>query len=123
LKTYNSSLYKIENIFIDKTKPKYKTKYFPIMISKRKIKEIEMVMIMINLLIDYLLFVKDFSSSFIPLAEKYPVQIGILFDLFEKNKIIKDKDAYLVPSSLLINTLFCKRVKKILKRILYLNQK
>ena len=73
---------------------------------------------MINLLIDYLMFVKDFSSSFILLAEKYPVQIEILFDLFEKNKIIKDKDAYLVPSSLLINTFFGKRFKKILKRII-----
>ena len=82
LKNYNSSLYKTEKIFIDETKPKYKQNYFPIIIAKENIKNIEINKI--NLLLDYLMFVKDFTSSFIHLVEKCDIQIEILFDLFGK---------------------------------------
>lgn len=104
LKNYASYLYKTEKIFIDNTKPKYKQNYFPIIIAKQKINNIEINTI--NLLIDYLMFVKDFSSSFIHLVEKNDVQIEILFSLFEKDKIKKEDDNYLISTSSLLNELF-----------------
>ena len=56
LKTYELYLYKIDYIFIDEIKPKCKKNFFPIIIFKEKIKKIKMNII--NLLIDYLIFVK-----------------------------------------------------------------
>jgi len=115
LKNYNSSLYKTEKIFIDDTKPKYKQNFFPIIIAKEKIKNIEINKI--NLLLDYLMFVKDFTSSFIHLVEKCDIQIEILFDLFGKGEIKKENDNYLISSSFLINSLFNEEVNENNKRI------
>ena len=99
-----------EKIFIDDTKPKYKQNFFPIIIAKEKIKNIEINKI--NLLLDYLMFVKDFTSSFIHLVEKCDIQIEILFDLFGKGEIKKENDNYLISSSFLINSLFNEEVNE-----------
>ena len=71
----------------------------------------------INLLLDYLMFVKDFTSSFIHLVEKCDIQIEILFDLFGKGEIKKENDNYLISSSFLINSLFNEEVNENNKRI------
>ena len=113
LRKYNLCLYKTEKIFIDESKPKYKQIYFPIIIAKEKIKNIEMNTI--NLLIDFLMFVKDLTSSVIHLVEKFEIQIEILFEIFDKDKIKIEQNDYFISSSLLINTLFGKGNKSIEK--------
>ena len=69
----------------------------------------------INLLIDFLMFVKDLTSSVIHLVEKFEIQIEILFEIFDKDKIKIEQNDYFISSSLLINTLFGKGNKSIEK--------
>ena len=66
----------------------------------------------INLLIDYLMFVKDYTSSIIHIVEKCPVQIEILFDLFAKEKIQKNNDSFSISISFLISTLFSRNTNE-----------
>lgn len=108
LKKNQSSLYKTDNIFKDDTKPDYKSKYFPIIIAKEKIKAIGINTI--NLLIDYLMFVKDYTSSIIHIVKKCEVQLEILFDLFAKEHIQKNSDVFSISISVLINTLFSRNI-------------
>jgi hypothetical protein len=74
----------------NKEKPSYKANKFPIIIAKEKIKDFSINII--NLLIDYLMYVKDFTSSFIHIAKKFPIQIEILFSIFGNSKIKKDEN-------------------------------
>ena len=109
LNSHCLDLYKTENMFRDETKPIYKKRLFPIIIAKKDINSIGMNTI--NLLIDYLMFAKDFSSSVIHIVEKSQSQIEILFDLFGREKIKTNNEVYTVSISLLINTFFSKNSK------------
>ena len=109
LNGHSKKLYKTEKIFQDKTKPDYKKWSFPIIIAKEDINSIEINTI--NLLIDYLMFAKDFSSSVIHIVEKSKAQIEILFDLFGKEKIKINNEVYTISISLLINSFFSKNIK------------
>lgn len=109
LNSHCLELYKTENMFRDETKPIYKKRLFPIIIAKKDINSIGMNTI--NLLIDYLMFAKDFSSSVIHIVEKSQSQIEILFDLFGREKIKTNNEVYTVSISLLINTFFSKNSK------------
>ena len=77
---------------------------FGLIISKEKINEVNMNSI--NLLIDFLMYVKDIAPSIIHLVAKFPVQLEILFNIFGKEKIKKKGENYIINSLELINTLF-----------------
>ena len=63
----------------------------------------------VNLAIDFLMFVKDSTSSFIHLVEKYPIQVEILYNIFEEKKIEKDEEGdYIIDLDEIINILFRK---------------
>lgn len=62
------------------------------------------------------MYIKNFTSSFIHLAEQYPIQIEILFDLFGEEKIEKQQDYYYVESFLLIDAIFGKKGKENVSR-------
>ena len=104
---HNSSFYKTNKIFKDPTKPDYKRNSFAIIIAKEKIGKVEIKRV--NLAIDFLMFVKDSSSSFIHLVEKYPIQVEILYNIFEEKKIEKDEGGdYVIDSDEFIHILFKK---------------
>ena len=105
LTKYSTFFYK--TIFIDNSKPEGKKIKFPLIIAKEKIANIEVNTI--NLLIDFFMYIKNFTSSFIHLAEQYPIQIEILFDLFGEEKIERQQDYYYVESFLLIDAIFGKK--------------
>ena len=88
-------------------------KPFSIIIAKNPINKFKMNNI--NLLIDYLMFVKDFTSSFIHIEKKNTVQTEILFSIFQEKNIIKDEKSneYLIDSSILINTVLWEQEKEI----------
>ena len=99
--------YRTEYIFRhgEGDKPGYKNKSFPIIIAKRNIEHLSANII--NLLIDYLMYIKDFTSSFIHIVKKFPIQIEILFSIFGNVNITKDENNnYFIDSSILINTIF-----------------
>ena len=104
IKNHKEFLYKTRDIFCDSNKPLIKRNMFGLIISKEKINEVNMNSI--NLLIDFLMYVKDIAPSIIHLAEKFPVQIEILFNIFGKEKIKKEGENYIINSLELINTLF-----------------
>ncbi len=102
---YPNDFFITERIFkhSEQEKPGYKVNKFPIIIAKRKIGEFTINMI--NLLIDYLMYIKDFTSSFIHIAKAFPIQIEILFSIFGNYNVKKDEnDNYVIEPSLLINT-------------------
>ena len=99
--------YKTDCVFkhTDKEKCNLKVNYFPIIIAKENIGNFSINII--NLLIDYLMYIKDFTSSFIHIVKKFPIQIEILFSLFGDYNIKKDaNDYYLIDASILINAIF-----------------
>jgi hypothetical protein len=104
IKNHKEFLYKTRDIFCDSNKPLIKRNMFGLIISKEKINEVNMNSI--NLLIDFLMYVKDIAPSIIHLVEKFPVQIEILFNIFGKEKIKKEGENYIINSLELINTLF-----------------
>jgi len=110
---YKEQFYETPKIFIDKQKPAYLAKPFSIIIAKNPINKFKMNNI--NLLIDYLMFVKDFTSSFIHIEKKNTVQTEILFSIFQEKNIIKDEKSneYLIDSSILINTVLGEQEKEI----------
>ena len=110
---YKEQFYETPKIFIDKQKPAYLAKPFSIIIAKNPINKFKMNNI--NLLIDYLMFVKDFTSSFIHIEKKNTVQTEILFSIFQEKSIIKDEKSneYLIDSSILINTVLGEQEKEI----------
>ena len=103
---YSDEFFKTESIFKqgDKEKPGYKANYFPIIIAKEKIGNFSINMI--NLLIDYLMYIKDFTSSFNHIVKNFPIQLEILFSKFGDSNIKKDENNnYIIETSFLINTL------------------
>lgn len=109
---YWNQFYQTKPIFRNEQKPEYKAKPFPVIIAKEPINGLKINDI--NLLIDYLMFIKDFTSSFIHIEKKYPIQIEILFSLFEEKNIIKDENTneYSIDSSILINTILGEKEKE-----------
>lgn len=102
---YSDKFFKTESIFKQGNKEKtgYKANYFPIIIAKEKIGNFSINMI--NLLIDYLMYIKDFTSSFHHIVKNFPIQLEILFLKFGNSNIKKDEnDNYLIETSFLINT-------------------
>ena len=106
VKIHKELLYKTEAIFSNSNKPISKNKGFSIIISKDDINGVKMNII--NLLIDFLMYVKDIASSVIHLAEKFPIQIEILYSILDKGQIKKEGDNYIVNSLELLNILFSK---------------
>ena len=106
IKIHNELLYKTEGIFSNSNKPISKNKGLRIIISKDDINGVKMNIV--NLLIDFLMYVKDITSSVIHHAEKFPIQIEILYNILDKGQIKKEGDNYIVNSLELLNILFSK---------------
>ena len=106
VKIHKELLYKTEAIFSNSNKPISKNKGFSIIISKDDINGVKMNFI--NLLIDFLMYVKDITSSIIHHAEKFSIQIEILYSILDKGQIKKEGDNYIVNSLELLNILFSK---------------
>lgn len=105
--------YRTDYVFKHKgeEKPGYKAKPFPIIVAKKKLGNFSINII--NLLIDCLMYIKDFTSSFIHIVKKFPIQIEILFSIFgDYNIKIDDNNNYLIDASILINTVFGDQEKK-----------
>ena len=103
---YSDKFFKTESIFKqgDKEKPGYKANYFPIIIAKEKIGNFSINMI--NLLIDYLMYIKDFTLFFNHIVKNFPIQLEILLSKFGDSNIKKDENNnYIIETSFLINTL------------------
>ena len=71
-----NKLYKTENIFIDKSKPMPLQKPFPIIVARESINTITINNI--NLVIDFLMFIKDKCSDIIHISDK---EIVFILDL------------------------------------------
>ena len=71
-----NKLYKTENIFIDKSKPQPLQKEFPIIVARESINTITINNI--NLVIDFLMFIKDKCSDIIHISDK---EIVFILDL------------------------------------------
>jgi len=110
LKQYNQYFFKTEKIFYNNDKPKHKQDMFEIIIAKHDIKGIKMKSI--NLLIDFLMFIKDSTSSITHLVFKYKSQIEILYNIIQKNEIKIINDEYYISSNYLIDVLFGVEDKK-----------
>jgi len=106
VKIHKDLLYKTEGIFSNFNKPISKNKGFSIIISKDDINGVKMNII--NLLIDFLMYVKNITSSVIHHAAKFPIQIEILYSILDKGQIKKEGDNYIINSLELLNILFSK---------------
>ena len=98
---------KTEAIFLNDEKPEFKEKKFPIIcVGKSFDKILNVDKYLINLIIDFLIYMKDFTSSFIHLSEySYSFQIKILSQYIgHKMEIINNK--YYINSEELINLIF-----------------
>ena len=105
LKKYNNFFVKTEKIFIDSKRPKDLQRKFAVILASQKINEIKKNDI--NLFLDFLMFVKESTSAIIHLAEKYDIQIEILFSIFDPKKIEKvDNGNYYVEPKELLNIFF-----------------
>ncbi len=106
-KKYNQYFSKTESIFCDKSKPKDKQRNFSIIgVSNRYNHILSINKNIVNLIIDYLMYMKDIASSIIPISKvDYNVQIEILSEYIGKE--IENFDGkYYISSSDLINLLF-----------------
>ena len=101
LKKHENSFVKAEKIFIDTDRPAYLQRKFAIILAIQKINDIKKNDI--NLFLDFLMYVKESASAIIHLAEKYDIQINILFTIFDPKKIekVNDDDYYVRPKDLL----------------------
>ena len=110
---YNKYFSKTDNIFCDKTKPKDKQRYFAIIGVSEKYNDILSInKNTINLIIDYLMYMKDITSSIIHNSNvDYNIQIEILSEYIGK-KIENVDGKYYISSSDLINLLFDEKEKE-----------
>ena len=100
---YNQYFAKTDNIFLDETKPEEKRKKFAIIGASNKCNEISSInKNLVNLIIDYLMYMKDITSIS---KANYDIQIEILSEYIGKE--IENIDGkYYISSSDLINILF-----------------
>ena len=105
---YKDDLSKTDEIFLNEEKPNEKQKKFSIIVvskSVNKIKGIEKNII--NLLFDFLNYIKDICSSIIHISkENYLYQIEILSEYIGREITKEEDDKYYINSSDLINILF-----------------
>ena len=105
--SYGKMFVKTRPIFYNNEKPDYKKNKFPIIFVDKKIDNILKVdKYLINLIIDYLMYMKDFTSAIIHLSDiKYNVQIEILSQYIGHEIEMKD-DKYYLSTEELINIMF-----------------
>ena len=106
-KTYGEMFAKTDAIFTNDNKPGYKKIKFPIIcVAKSFDKILEVEKYLINLIIDFLMYMKDFTSSIIHLSElSYSIQIEILSQ-YIGHKMDKIDNKYYITSYELINLMF-----------------
>ena len=105
--SYGKMFAKTRAIFYNNEKPGYKKNKFPIIFVDKSIDNILKVdKYLINLIIDYLMYMKDFTSAIIHLSDiKYNVQIEILSQYIGHEIEMKD-DKYYLSTEELINIMF-----------------
>ena len=106
-KSHKKMFSKTRPIFCNDEKPDYRKNTFPIIIVDKKFDNILKVdKYLINLIIDYLMYMKDFTSAIIHLSDiRYNVQIEILSQYIgHEVEMINDK--YYLSSEELINLTF-----------------
>ena len=105
--SYGKMFVKTRPIFYNNEKPDYKKNKFPIIFVDKKIDNILKVdKYLINLIIDYLMYMKDFTSAIIHLSDiKYNLQIEILSQYIGHEIEMKD-DKYYLSTEELINIMF-----------------
>ena len=105
--SYGKKFAKTRPIFYNNEKPDYKKNKFPIIFVDKKIDNILKVdKYLINLIIDYLMYMKDFTSAIIHLSDiKYNLQIEILSQYIGHEIEMKD-DKYYLSTEELINIMF-----------------
>ena len=98
---------KTEAIFLNDEKPEFKEKKFPIIcVGKSFDKILNVDKYLINLIIDFLMYMKDFTSAIIHLSEfSYSFQIEILSQ-YIGHKVEKSNNKYYINTEELINLLF-----------------
>lgn len=104
LKQYNQYFIKTDKIFYNGEKPKHKQNMFEIIIAKEDIKGVTMKLL--NLIIDFFMYIKDSTSSIIHLVFKYKSQIEILYNIMDKKEIKKNNNEYYISSNYLIEVFF-----------------
>ena len=112
-KTYNEYFSKTDANFIDMTKPIDKQRPFAIIgVGNNYDGILSVKKYLINFTIDYLMYVKDITSSIINISKNnYKIQIEILSQYIGK-EIEQIKDKYYISSSDLINLLFDVELKE-----------
>ena len=106
-KIHGTKFSKTEAIFLNNEKPEFKQNKFPIICVDKSFDKIQNVdKYLINLIIDFLMYMKDFTSSIIHLSElSYNFQIEILSQYIgHKVEIIDNK--YYINTEELINLMF-----------------
>ena len=105
--SYGKMFVKTRPIFYNNEKPDYKKNKFPIIfVDKSFDKILEVDKYLINLIIDYLMYMKDFTSAIIHLSDiKYNLQIEILSQYIGHEIEMKD-DKYYLSTEELINIMF-----------------
>ena len=105
--SYGKMFVKTRPIFYNNEKPDYKKNKFPIIFVDKSIDKIlEVDKYLINLIIDYLMYMKDFTSAIIHLSDiKYNLQIEILSQYIGHEIEMKD-DKYYLSTEELINIMF-----------------
>ena len=105
--SYGKMFVKTRPIFYNNEKPDYKKNKFPIIFVDKSIDKIlEVDKYLINLIIDYLMYMKDFTSAIIHLSDiKYNLQIEILSQHIGHEIEMKD-DKYYLSTEELINIMF-----------------
>ena len=106
-KNHGAKFSKTEAIFLNDEKPELKKKKFPIIcVSKSVDKILNVDKYLINLIIDFLMYMKDFTSAIIHLSEfSYSFQIEILSQ-YIGHKVEKSNNKYYINTEELINLLF-----------------
>ena len=106
-KNHGAKFSKTEAIFLNDEKPELKKKKFPIIcVSKSFDKILNVDKYLINLIIDFLMYMKDFTSAIIHLSEfSYSFQIEILSQ-YIGHKVEKSNNKYYINTEELINLLF-----------------